>query len=96
MTGCGSSLSDAQRVWCQSHDMTQPTYFGTKDDLVIKAAESLNIKVPDEIRFADAYFYAVNNGLLTPDLPQGWPAVLDQWRTTSDYARACAAAYEGR
>lgn len=93
-TGCGSSLTDAQRVWCRSHDMSQPTYFGTNDGVVIKAAESLNIAVPDSIRFANAYFE--NAGRPTPDLPQGWPAALDQWRTTSDYARACVAAFEGR
>jgi len=27
---------------------------------------------------------------------EGWPDVLDQWRTTPDYARACMAALEVR
>jgi len=105
LAGCGTSLTDAQRLWCQSHDMTQNDsavaigFASPSDDTVLEAAETLGIEVPAEIAQANAVFGLLNAGADTSvanDIPEGWPDVLDAWRTTSDYARACVAAFEAR
>jgi hypothetical protein len=98
-------LSDAQSVWCQQHQMTPLsaiTILGPSafvDDAVLKAAEHLGITVPAEISKADSIF-GLENSLGDPNLmnglPTDWTDVMDTWMKTSDYARACIAAFEAR
>ena len=44
-----ASLTDAKRIWCSEHDMSETWAFGNNDDVVIKAAEDLGIEVPEDV-----------------------------------------------
>lgn len=99
LSACGASLGDAQRVWCEDHDMTRPYFIATTDDQVLQAAETLGITIPDKVRRANAIFALENAGTdlsVADDLPDGWPDALDEWRMSPDYARACIAAFDAR
>ena len=66
------------------------------DDAVLQAADHLHIQIPDAIKGANSNFTTVN---VTGDIqlmnpPDNWPAVMASWAKTSDYARACVAAFE--
>ncbi len=101
LAACGPSMSDAQRNWCRGfggpqHDMTTLTPYGG-DDAVLKSAQSLGIKVPQPVAEANLMIRIINaggdwGGVSMPD----WEDDLDEWRATSDYARACIAAFDAR
>lgn len=95
VVGCGGALSDAQRLWCEGHDMTQSYTFGDNDDRVLQAAEDLGIAVPEVLTSANNTFHLWNAGG-GGNPPEGWPDALDAWRKTADYARACIAAFDSR
>jgi hypothetical protein len=92
------SMSDAAKIWCAKHDGTTLAVAGGYDDLVLQAADKLNIKVPDKLKAANAYFSLWNmTGNPPPgDIPDGWYNEQQAWRQTADYARACVAAFESR
>ena len=101
VAACGPSISDAQKVWCDDHDMTPaiPGVIDGIDSAVLRAAHKLDIAVPPELEAADCAFgMAQLTGDMewTSDIPGGWPDVMSEWVKTSDYARACIAAYEAR
>ena len=96
---CGSSLTDAQALWCSGHDMTGLMGISNTDNLVLRAADSLGIEAPGSITRADSvYAFANMSGSidLLDTLDAGVWDELDAWRTTADYARACVAAFELR
>lgn len=88
-------LSDAQRVWCQSHDGWSPAYFGNSDDAVLQAAATLGIAIPPDVQARSAVGAAeINNLPIGDGAPLDSQDVLDAWRQTGDYARACIAAFD--
>jgi hypothetical protein len=79
--GGGVSLTDTQKVWCASHDMTKLAVVGNGDDLVLRAADKLGMTIPPEVVQANAISLDVAVGGLREGRPP--PAVwLPQTRVT--------------
>lgn len=90
LAGCGSSLTDEQRLWCHDNDHLDTK---TRVNFVATAALRLDLAVPDKVlQGDDAARSPVGDG---GRRPESYQAALDQWRNTGDYARACVVAFDG-
>ena len=95
----GAGLSDAQRVWCSDHDLEREEGGNYGDGAVVEAALTLGLAIPDSLTTTLDLLKAFDRGeaISASDVQASYSeADLREWRTTSDYERACLAAYEGR
>jgi hypothetical protein len=103
-SACAAPMSDAARLWCLDHDQSASGYPpGTGSDyrtnLVSRAAQSLGIPVPARIAQDEADFALWQlSGWADSAAPNvdGFHDALVAWRTTTEYARACNAAFGSR
>jgi hypothetical protein len=66
------------------------------DDAVLETAAKLGISIPDSVKSANDGWNAYNLGVKDTNVADDWETVLADWRKTSDYTRACVAAFDLR
>jgi hypothetical protein len=106
VVACGGApsptMSDAQLLWCDKHNMTPlvsiGAFSGKEGSEVLQDARKLGLTIPPDIDKADGIFATMNltnDSNLANTLPD-WNAAMKVWVQTPDYARACVAAFESR
>lgn len=102
ISGCSGSLTDAEDLWCRRYDHPITALLARPDEphgnLVADVAQDLDIPVPATIIKYDAAFLAAEvSPLGAPIMDSSWDDYLEPflvWRESTDYARACKAAFD--